>query len=76
MSTYLGGISLSLDINEVVNNNITGDNSADIAGKGTGVGNGRISFNSQGRYGLIMCIYHCLPLLDYTTDLVSPVLHV
>ena len=73
MSTYLGGISLSLDINEVVNNNITGDNSADIAGKGTGVGNGRISFNSQGRYGLIMCIYYCLLLIVYTTDLVSPV---
>lgn len=73
MCTYLGGISSSLDINEVVNNNITGDNAADIAGKGTGVSNGRISFNSQGRYGLIMCIYHCLPLIDYTCDLVSPV---
>lgn len=73
MCTYLGGISSSLDINEVVNNNITGDNSADIAGKGTGVSNGRISFNSQDRYGLIMCIYHCLPLIDYTCDVVSPV---
>ncbi len=71
--TYLGGISSSLDINEVVNNNITGDNAADIAGKGTGVSNGRLSFNSRGRYGLIMCIYHCLPLVDYTCDLVSPV---
>ena len=40
MCTYLGGISSSLDINEVVNNNITGDNAADIAGKGTGVSNG------------------------------------
>lgn len=73
MCTYLGGISSSLDINEVVNNNITGDNAADIAGKGTGVSNGVINFNSQGRYGLIMCIYHCLPLIDYTTDLVSPI---
>ena len=73
MCTYLGGISSSLDINEVVNNNITGDNAADIAGKGTGVSNGRISFNSQGRYGLIMCIYHCLPLVDYTCDVVSRV---
>ena len=73
MCTYLGGVANSLDINEVVNNNITGDNAADIAGKGTGVANGRISFDSKGRYGLILCIYHCLPLLDYTTDLVSPV---
>ena len=73
MCTYLGGISSSLDINEVVNYKISGDNAADIAGKGTGVSNGRISFNSQGRYGLIMCIYHCLPLVDYTCDVVSPV---
>lgn len=70
--TYLGGISSSLDINEVVNNNITGNNAADIAGKGTGVSNGVINFNSQGRYGVLMCIYHCLPLIDYTTDFVSP----
>ena len=72
MCTYLGGISSSLDINEVVNNNITGDNAADIAGKGTGVSNGVINFNSNGRYGVVMCIYHCLPLIDYTTDFVSP----
>lgn len=72
MCTYLGGISSSLDINEVVNNNITGNNAADIAGKGTGVSNGVINFNSQGRYGVVMCIYHCLPLIDYTTDFVSP----
>lgn len=73
MCTYLGGIASSMDINEVVNNNITGDNAADIAGKGTGVSNGVINFSSNGRYGLIMCIYHCLPLIDYTTDMVSPV---
>lgn len=72
MCTYLGGISSSLDINEVVNNNITGSNAADIAGKGTGVSNGVINFNSNGRYGVVMCIYHCLPLIDYTTDFVSP----
>jgi len=73
MCTYLGGISSSMDINEVVNNNITGDYAADIAGKGTGISNGVINFNSQGRYGLVVCIYHCLPLIDYTTDLVSPI---
>ena len=72
MSTYLGGIASSLDINEVVNSNITGSNAADIAGKGVGVSNGVINFNSQGRYGVVMCIYHCLPLIDYTTNFVSP----
>ena len=71
MCTYLGGIASSLDINEVVNNNITGDNSADIAGKGTGVSNGYINFNAGAKYGVIMCIYHCLPMLDYTADLLE-----
>lgn len=72
LSTYLGGITSSIDINEVVNQNITLDNAADIAGKGVGVSNGRISFDAGSRYGLIYCIYHCLPLLDYTSDLINP----
>lgn len=71
LCTYLGGVSSSLDINEVVNTNITADNAADIAGKGTGVSNGYINFNAGGKYGVIMCIYHCLPLLDYTVDLLE-----
>lgn len=71
LCTYLGGIDTSIDINEVVNTNITGSNAADIAGKGVAVGNGTISFNSNGKYGLLMCIYHALPLLDYTTDYVD-----
>lgn len=74
LCTYLGGVSSSIDINEVVNTNITGNAAADIAGKGVGVANGEINFNSNGRYGLIMCIYHCLPLLDYTTDMIDPAL--
>lgn len=72
LCTYLGGVSSSIDINEVVNTNITGSAAADIAGKGVGVSNGEIEFNSNGRYGLLMCIYHCLPLLDYTTDMLDP----
>lgn len=71
LCTYLGGVSSSLDINEVVNTNITGNNAADIAGKGTGVSNGVINFNSGGKYGLLVCIYHCLPLLDYTAALLN-----
>lgn len=71
LCTYLGGVSSSLDINEVVNTNITGENSADIAGKGTGVSNGVINFDSGGKYGLLVCIYHCLPLLDYTAALLN-----
>lgn len=62
---YLGGCATSLDINEVVNTNITADNAADIAGKGTFAGNGQIRFESKGEYGIIMCIYHVLPIVDY-----------
>lgn len=69
---YLGGITSNIDINEVINTNLTSDFSADIAGKGTGVGRGSIRFDSKGKYGLLMCIYHCLPVLDYTTDFIEP----
>lgn len=72
MCQYLGGTSSNIDINEVVNTNITGDNAADIAGKGIGVSRGNIRFDSRGKYGVLMCIYHCLPVLDYTTDYIEP----
>lgn len=64
-SRYLGGCATSLDINEVVNTNITADNAADIAGKGTFAGSGSIRFESKGEYGILMCIYHVLPIVDY-----------
>lgn len=70
--TYLGGISSSLDINEVVNTNITGTNAAEIAGKGIGMSNGKITFDSDGQFGYIMCIYHCMPIVDYTLDYIDP----
>lgn len=61
---YLGGSSSNIDLSEVVNTNITGDNVAEIAGKGVGTGQG--SFSGQfDEYGIIIGIYHNLPLLDY-----------
>lgn len=61
---YLGGSSSNIDLSEVVNTNITGDNIAEIAGKGVGTGQG--SFSSQfDEYGIIIGIYHNVPLLDY-----------
>ena len=68
---YLGGHNTNVNINEVVNTNLvlgSVSQPADIAGKGVGSLNGQISFNSQGEYGVIMCIYHALPLLDYVTS--------
>lgn len=61
---YLGGSSSNVDLSEVVNTNITGDNIAEIAGKGVGTGQG--SFSGQfDEYGIIIGIYHNVPLLDY-----------
>lgn len=61
---YLGGSSSNIDLSEVVNTNITGDNVAEIAGKGVGTGQG--SFSGQfNEYGIIIGIYHNVPLLDY-----------
>lgn len=70
---YLGGISSSLGINEVVNTNLTGDAAqAEIYGKGIGQSRGVINFNSDGQYGCIMCIYHSVPIVDYTVDYIDP----
>lgn len=70
---YLGGISSSLGINEVVNTNLTGDAAqAEIYGKGIGQSRGVINFDSDGQYGCIMCIYHSVPIVDYTVDYIDP----
>lgn len=66
--SYLGGTASSLDINPVVNQNITGSNGADMAGLGTISNNGSIRFQSNGQYGIIMGIYHCTPIYDYACD--------
>lgn len=66
MCTYIGGISRNLDISEVVNNNLaTEDNTAVIAGKGVGAGNGSFTYTTN-EHCVVMCIYHAVPLLDYT----------
>lgn len=68
MCIWLGSVNIDLSINEVVNNNITGDNAADIAGKGTMSGNGGVHYNTKGEYGILMCVFHVLPQLDYITS--------
>lgn len=62
---YLGGWSSNLDINEVVNQNLASDGSdADILGKGVGSGRGSVNFDCN-EHGVLMVLYHCVPLLDY-----------
>lgn len=66
MCTYIGGISRNLDISEVVNNNLaTEGNTAVIAGKGVGAGDGSFTYTVN-EHCVVMCIYHAVPLLDYT----------
>lgn len=66
MCTYIGGISRNLDISEVVNNNLASeDTTAIIAGKGVGAGNGSFTYTTD-EHCVVMCIYHAVPLLDYT----------
>ena len=66
MCTYIGGISRNLDISEVVNNNLAAEgDTAVIAGKGVGAGNGTFSYTTD-EHCVVMCIYHAVPLLDYS----------
>lgn len=66
MCTYIGGVSRNLDISEVVNNNLAAEgDTAVIAGKGVGAGNGSFTYTTN-EHCVVMCIYHAVPLLDYT----------
>lgn len=66
MCTYIGGISRNLDISEVVNSNLAAEgDTAVIAGKGVGTGNGSFTYTTN-EHCVVMCIYHAVPLLDYT----------
>lgn len=78
MSTYIGGDSSSLDISEVVNTNLqsgTTSSEATIAGKGVGSSQGSEKFETRD-WGVLMCIYHNLPLLDYVPSAPDPQLFV
>lgn len=78
MSTYVGGDSSSLDISEVVNTNLqSGDaqSEAVIAGKGVGSSQGFEKFEARD-WGVLMCIYHNVPLLDYVSSAPDPQLFV
>lgn len=65
---YIGGWSNVININEVLNTNLTADNSqAVIAGKGVGSNSGHvINYNCGAEHQVIMCVYHAVPLLDWS----------
>ena len=62
----IGGSVSNIDISEVVNTFLGPDTEteANIKGKGVGTGQGGTSFSSD-EYGILMAIYHVVPLLDY-----------
>lgn len=69
MAQYIGGVARNLDISEVVNNNLYEDGSeAVIYGKGVGTGSGKMRYHTGSQYCIIMCIYHAMPLLDYSVS--------
>lgn len=73
---YLGGFARNLDVSEVINTNLQGeDGVADIAGRGLSASNGKINFKNNDLYGLIMCIYHAKPIVEWSsTSILHPCL--
>ena len=60
---YIGGTSSGITISEVLNTNLeSGD--ANIKGKGVGGSFGSETFETN-EHGILMCIYHAVPVLDY-----------
>lgn len=75
---YIGGWSNVININEVMNTNLEADNSqAVIAGKGVGSNSGHtITYDCGAEHQVIMCVYHSVPLLDWSLTGQSPQLTV
>ena len=64
-SKFLGGYSAVFDINPQINQNLTGDNVANIQAAPTASGNGSCRFKVADDYGIVIGIYRITPQLDY-----------
>ena len=64
-SKFLGGYSAVYDINPQINQNLTGDNIANIQAAPTATGNGSCRFKVADDYGVVIGIYRITPQLDY-----------
>lgn len=71
LAIYRGGYTSNLDINDVVNTNLQGDNQAVIAGKGTSSGRSSFSFTASD-FSVIIGIYYAVPILDYDNSQIDP----
>lgn len=64
-SKFLGGYSSVFDINPQINQNLAGDNVANIQAAPTSSSGGKCSFKVSDDYGIVMGIYRITPQLDY-----------
>ena len=76
-SFYLDGISQDIDISSVVNTNLADQSSqqadqATIQGNGTASGSKFINFESNGNFGILLCIYHAVTYPEYSLDGITP----
>lgn len=69
LCTWLGGYDSDIQISEVVNQSLNGDDSANIKGKGTSSSGTKISFQSDDYY-LVIGVYVATPKLYY--DISAP----
>ena len=63
-SYFIGGTSSMIDINPIVNQNLSGQGQADYKASPIGNGRSKIKFTAD-TYGVVMGIYRCTPVLDY-----------
>lgn len=65
---FVGSSQGTIIINEVVNQNLTTkDDIADIKGRGLGSQSDYAEFQTD-EFGLLMCIYHAVPQIDYNLN--------
>ncbi len=64
---WIDGASSLVEINPLLNQNLSGDNQGVIQGKGDNVGKCHIGFTAP-EPGIFMAIYHANPLVDYNGD--------
>lgn len=77
-SHYIGGWSNVININEVLNTNLTAnDSQAVIAGKGVGSNSGHtITYDCGAEHQVIICVYHAVPMVDWNLTGQNPQLTV
>lgn len=65
---HICGDTNFIDINEVVNTALNGDNSADIKGKGVGSNDSNYETFECKDYGILLAVYSSVPLMQYGTS--------